>query len=140
MIDFNARIHYPEHWERYKAFPYAIMRCDFVRSCVLHRYGGAYVDLDVTPTLRHQAFSPLKLGLAVFRSTSHFGHDIEMEFGVGHILMFPIFPYQKIFSISSMLKTNISIASYTSTYSHFCIIQNILSAYFKTFMCYGFTY
>lgn len=37
---------YPEHYEMYKFFPYQIQRCDMVRYCFLHRYGGLYADMD----------------------------------------------------------------------------------------------
>src|SRR5690606_25109495 len=38
--------HYPALLEAYDAYPYAIMRADAVRYCLLHHFGGVYVDLD----------------------------------------------------------------------------------------------
>lgn len=41
-----VRLFYPEHLEMYKFYPYQIQRCDMVRYCFLHRYGGLYADMD----------------------------------------------------------------------------------------------
>lgn len=38
--------HYSEFYEMYKAFPFSICRVDFVRFCILHKFGGLYADLD----------------------------------------------------------------------------------------------
>ena len=38
---------YSEFLELYDSFPYHIMRVDFARFCILHFYGGIYVDLDI---------------------------------------------------------------------------------------------
>lgn len=46
-IDRLVRDHYPEHWCMYQEFPAHIMRIDFARLCILHRYGGIYSDMDV---------------------------------------------------------------------------------------------
>lgn len=45
-IDRLVRDHYPEYWTMYQEFPIHIMRIDFVRFCMLHRYGGIYADMD----------------------------------------------------------------------------------------------
>jgi hypothetical protein len=39
--------HYPRLLPVYDAFPYGIMRADAVRYCLLHHFGGVYVDLDI---------------------------------------------------------------------------------------------
>lgn len=44
--DKLVKTFYPEHYEMYILFPYEIQRCDMVRYCFLHRYGGLYVDMD----------------------------------------------------------------------------------------------
>ncbi len=46
-IDNLVKTHYKEHWNLYNAFPFHIMRIDFARLCILHRYGGIYADMDV---------------------------------------------------------------------------------------------
>lgn len=38
--------HYPEFYELFQSYPWEIQRCDMVRYCILHRYGGLYVDMD----------------------------------------------------------------------------------------------
>lgn len=40
------RTHYTEFETLFHRFPYEIQRCDFVRYCILHRYGGVYADMD----------------------------------------------------------------------------------------------
>lgn len=46
-IDNFVRDHYPQYWNLYNAFPVHIMRIDFVRLCILHKYGGIYADMDI---------------------------------------------------------------------------------------------
>lgn len=46
-IDTLVREHYPQYWNLYQAFPFHVMKIDFVRLCILHRYGGLYADMDV---------------------------------------------------------------------------------------------
>jgi mannosyltransferase OCH1-like enzyme len=41
--------HYPEYAELWIEFPQDVMRCDFVRYLILHRYGGIYLDMDMFP-------------------------------------------------------------------------------------------
>ncbi len=40
--------YYGQYSELYKSFPKPIQRSDFMRYCVLHRYGGVYADMDTT--------------------------------------------------------------------------------------------
>lgn len=37
---------YPEFATLYKSFPFHIMRIDFARLCILHKFGGIYADMD----------------------------------------------------------------------------------------------
>jgi mannosyltransferase OCH1-like enzyme len=46
-IDDLIRDHYPQYWNLYQAFPFHVMRIDFVRLAMLHRFGGVYADMDV---------------------------------------------------------------------------------------------
>jgi mannosyltransferase OCH1-like enzyme len=46
LSDHLVKTFYPEHYGMYRFFPYEIQRCDTVRYCFLHRYGGLYVDMD----------------------------------------------------------------------------------------------
>lgn len=46
-IDKLVRTNYPEHWKLYSSFPAHIMKIDFARICILHKYGGIYADMDV---------------------------------------------------------------------------------------------
>jgi len=45
-IDRLVYDYYPRYWNLYQSFPVHIMRIDFARLCILHRYGGLYSDLD----------------------------------------------------------------------------------------------
>lgn len=38
---------YPEYLDFYNSFRYEIQKIDFVRFCILHKYGGFYIDLDM---------------------------------------------------------------------------------------------
>jgi len=38
---------YPQFIDVYKQFPFNIMRVDFARYCLLHKYGGIYADMDI---------------------------------------------------------------------------------------------
>tara|TARA_R110000824_G_scaffold53444_1_gene147941 strand:+ start:863 stop:1540 length:678 start_codon:yes stop_codon:yes gene_type:complete len=42
---------YPEFWDTYKAFPHKIMKVDFAKYIILHKFGGIYLDMDVKPML-----------------------------------------------------------------------------------------
>lgn len=46
-IDRLIRTEYPEYWKMYQDFPVHIMKIDFVRLCMMHKFGGIYCDLDV---------------------------------------------------------------------------------------------
>jgi len=46
-IDGIIRDYYPQYWNLYQAFPFHVMRIDFARLAILHRYGGLYADMDV---------------------------------------------------------------------------------------------
>jgi len=46
-IDNLIKDHYPQYWNLYQAFPFHVMKIDFVRLAILHRFGGVYVDMDV---------------------------------------------------------------------------------------------
>ena len=39
--------YYPQFFEAYKSFPFQINRIDFVRWCILHKFGGIYADMDM---------------------------------------------------------------------------------------------
>lgn len=40
---------YSEYLDLWHNFRYPIQRCDFVRYCILHKYGGLYIDCDIRP-------------------------------------------------------------------------------------------
>jgi mannosyltransferase OCH1-like enzyme len=46
-IDNLVRDHYPQCWKLYQDFPVHINRLDFVRFCILHKFGGIYADMDM---------------------------------------------------------------------------------------------
>jgi mannosyltransferase OCH1-like enzyme len=46
-IDNFMREQYPQYLQLYSDFPAHIMRIDFVRFCLLHRFGGIYSDMDM---------------------------------------------------------------------------------------------
>lgn len=45
-IDNLVKDDYPQYWEMYKEFPAHIMKIDFIRFCLMDKYGGIYADLD----------------------------------------------------------------------------------------------
>ena len=40
---------YSEYQDLWNDFRYAIQRADFIRYCILHKYGGIYIDCDIRP-------------------------------------------------------------------------------------------
>lgn len=46
-IDRLVQTEYPDYWDMYQDFPIHIMKIDFVRLCLMHKFGGIYADLDV---------------------------------------------------------------------------------------------
>ena len=38
--------HYSEYTELFHKYKYEVQRCDMIRYCILHRYGGIYADMD----------------------------------------------------------------------------------------------
>lgn len=46
-IDNLIEQYYPRYWNLYQAFPVHIMRIDFARLCILHKFGGIYADMDM---------------------------------------------------------------------------------------------
>jgi mannosyltransferase OCH1-like enzyme len=38
---------YPQFLNYYDSFPYKIIKIDFSRFCILHKYGGIYADMDI---------------------------------------------------------------------------------------------
>ena len=46
-IDAIVKNDYPAYWNLYQSFPFHVMKIDFVRLCILHKYGGLYADMDV---------------------------------------------------------------------------------------------
>ena len=41
--------HYPEYLSLWNDFTIPIQRADFIRYCILHKYGGIYIDCDIHP-------------------------------------------------------------------------------------------
>jgi hypothetical protein len=46
MADWLVHKHYNSMWTTYAQYYYPIQRVDFIRLCMLHRYGGLYADMD----------------------------------------------------------------------------------------------
>jgi hypothetical protein len=46
--DINKLVYdnYRTYWNLYQSFPVHIMRIDFARLCILHKFGGIYADMD----------------------------------------------------------------------------------------------
>lgn len=45
LLDFVEK-EYPEYLFLYHSFPFTILKVDFARALVLHKYGGIYADMD----------------------------------------------------------------------------------------------
>ena len=54
-LEALIRESYPQHLSLFLGFAYTIQRVDFARYCILHKYGGLYVDLnlEVKPGFLH---------------------------------------------------------------------------------------
>ena len=46
-IDKLVKESYPKFYQLYNEFPIHIMKIDFARFCILHKFGGIYADLDM---------------------------------------------------------------------------------------------
>lgn len=46
QIDELVQNSYPQYWEMYQSFPIHILKIDFIRLCLMHKYGGIYADMD----------------------------------------------------------------------------------------------
>jgi mannosyltransferase OCH1-like enzyme len=46
-IDNLIRESYPQYLHFYEHLPFHIMKIDFARFCILHKYGGIYADMDM---------------------------------------------------------------------------------------------
>jgi hypothetical protein len=46
-LDILIKNHYPEYLDYYNNLPFHIMRIDFARYCIMHRFGGIYADMDM---------------------------------------------------------------------------------------------
>jgi len=40
---------FPEYLDLWNDFRYPIQRCDFIRYCILYKFGGLYIDCDIRP-------------------------------------------------------------------------------------------
>ena len=40
---------YPEYIDLWNNFRYPVQKCDFIRYCILFKFGGCYIDCDVKP-------------------------------------------------------------------------------------------
>ena len=58
-VDALLKEHFPQFWAMYKSVPFPVMRVDIARICILHHYGGMYIDLDVFPNCDSFAQVPL---------------------------------------------------------------------------------
>lgn len=74
-INGLVKTYYPQHWELYQSFPAHIMRIDFARLCMLHKYGGIYADMDV---FCYRNFYDLLVGADLFIMEAPYG-DIPVE-------------------------------------------------------------
>ena len=46
-IDSFIKDYYSDYHDLYQSFPRHIMKIDFARLCILHKFGGIYADLDL---------------------------------------------------------------------------------------------
>ena len=45
-IDLLIKNEYPQYWDMYSEFPVHIMKIDFIRFALMHKFGGIYADMD----------------------------------------------------------------------------------------------
>jgi hypothetical protein len=74
-IDSLVKDHYSQYWGMYQSLPAHIMRIDFARLCMLHKYGGIYADMDV---FCYRNFYNLLTGADLFIMEAPYG-DIPVE-------------------------------------------------------------
>ena len=58
-VEALMKKHFPQFWGMYTRVPFPVMRADIARICILHHYGGMYIDLDVVPNCESFAQVPL---------------------------------------------------------------------------------
>lgn len=46
-IDNLIKNDFPEYFELYNSFSFHIIKIDFIRFCILYKYGGIYADMDM---------------------------------------------------------------------------------------------
>ena len=46
-IDRLVKYEFPEYLELYTSFSFHIIKIDFIRYCILYKYGGIYADMDM---------------------------------------------------------------------------------------------
>tara|TARA_R100000808_G_scaffold5859_2_gene17698 strand:- start:2288 stop:2947 length:660 start_codon:yes stop_codon:yes gene_type:complete len=59
---------FPQYKDFYNNFRYEIQKIDFIRFCILYRYGGFYVDLDM---FMLKSFNELLARKVVFHNVRH---------------------------------------------------------------------
>ena len=62
---------YPEYLDLWNDFRYPIQRCDFIRYCILYKFGGLYLDCDIRPVKNLDA---------VFKDPLYFVHWADDKF------------------------------------------------------------
>tara|TARA_R110002153_G_C13321802_1_gene497165 strand:+ start:210 stop:872 length:663 start_codon:yes stop_codon:yes gene_type:complete len=80
---------YPDYLEFYLGFRYEIQKIDFVRFCILHKYGGFYIDMDMFIL---KALDPFRGKDYVFHNVRHVQKNysyIENDF-IGSIEKSPV--------------------------------------------------
>ena len=76
-LDNFIREHYIQHYNFFSRLPYQIMKLDFARLCILHKFGGIYADMDVYCYDNIDAF--LNYELKVVKNDIHEFTDAEFE-------------------------------------------------------------
>lgn len=66
---------YPQHYDLFMKFEHDIIRWDFARFCVLHKFGGIYADMDFFCYKRF--YDKLKKNIYVVESWREWGEVIQ---------------------------------------------------------------
>ena len=69
---------YPDHWDRYRNFPFSELQADFAKIVILHSQGGLYVSMDAQPSdhtsTSHYRMYDLGLCEVLTQSNTRFRH------------------------------------------------------------------
>tara|TARA_R110000737_G_scaffold332903_1_gene350109 strand:- start:124 stop:699 length:576 start_codon:yes stop_codon:yes gene_type:complete len=80
--------HYPQYMSLWRSFRFDIQRADFIRYLILHKYGGMYIDCDVSPA---KCLDTLLEGDVIFTKWSNDKKSLPYNAVMGTVPNSPLF-------------------------------------------------